>query len=129
VFEVCVRDVHFDHPVVQGLFAEWIDELGFSLKGDSTVEASDFTPPHGVFLLAVSGETPVGCGGVRRLTPTSGEVKRLFMRRTARGRGVGRALLAGLEDRAWTAALPLWRSPAGDRNSGMRRRRASSTVR
>jgi PadR family transcriptional regulator, regulatory protein PadR len=32
VFAVSVSDVHFDHPVVQGLLAEWIDEIGFSLK-------------------------------------------------------------------------------------------------
>jgi GNAT superfamily N-acetyltransferase len=105
VFEISVREVRFDDPVVQGLLAEWIDELGFSLKGGSNVEASDFTPPDGVFLLAVSGDTPVGCGGVRRLTPAAGEVKRLFVRRTARGRGVGRALLAGLEARATDLGL------------------------
>jgi GNAT superfamily N-acetyltransferase len=106
VFEVFVREVSFDDPVVQGLLAEWIDELGFSLKGGSNVEASDFTPPDGAFLLAVSGDTPVGCGGVRRLSsPAAGEVKRLFVRRTARGRGVGRALLAGLEARAGDLGL------------------------
>jgi hypothetical protein len=71
VFAVSVSDVHFDDPVVQGLLAEWIDELGFSLKGGSNVEASDFTPRDGVFLVAVSGETPVGCGGVRRLKPAA----------------------------------------------------------
>jgi GNAT superfamily N-acetyltransferase len=100
LFEVSVREVRFDYPVVQGLLTEWIDELGFSLKGGSHVEVRDFTPPDGVFLLAVSGETPVGCGGVRRLTPETGEIKRLFVHRAARGHGVGRVLLAGLEDRA-----------------------------
>jgi GNAT superfamily N-acetyltransferase len=99
VFEVVVRAGRFDSPVVQGLLAEWNDELGFSPRGGSTVEA-DFTAPDGIFLLAVSGETPVGCGGLRRLTPATGEVKRLYVRRAARGRGVGRALLTGLEDRA-----------------------------
>jgi GNAT superfamily N-acetyltransferase len=64
------------------------------------VEASDFTSPDGVFLLAVSDKTPVGCGGLRRLTRTTGEVKRVFVRPAARGHGVGRILLGGLEQRA-----------------------------
>lgn len=100
-----VRDARFDDPLVEGLLAEWNDELGFTPKGGSTVEASEFIAPHGAFLLAMSGEAAVGCGGVRRLLPTIGEVKRLFVRRTARGSGVGRVLLAGLERRA--AALGL----------------------
>lgn len=97
---VSVREVPFDDSGVQGLLAEWNDELGFVPKGGSTVEASDFTSPGGVFLVAVAGETPVGCGGLRRLTGTTGEVKRVFVRQAARGRGVGRTLLGGLERRA-----------------------------
>lgn len=93
-----MREVRFDHPVVQGLLAEWDDELGFSPRGGSTVAANDFTSSDGVFLIAVSGATPVGCGGLRRLTATRGEVKRVFVRRAARGRGVGRTLLVGLEE-------------------------------
>jgi GNAT superfamily N-acetyltransferase len=103
--ELFIRELRFEDPVVQGLLAEWDDELGFAPKGGSAVEASDFAPPRGVFLVAVSGETAVGCGGVRCLTPAIGEVKRVFVRSTVRGRGVGRALLLGLEERA--AALGL----------------------
>jgi GNAT superfamily N-acetyltransferase len=76
------------------------DELGFVPKGGSIVKASDFTSPGGVFLVAVAGETVVGCGGLRRLTGTTGEVKRVFVRQAARGHGVGRTLLGGLEQRA-----------------------------
>ncbi len=95
----------FDAAVVQTLLADWQVEIvaavpGFSPTRGSTVEARDFATPAGVFLLAVSGEEPVGCGGLRRLTPVIGEVKRLFVRRVARGRGVARTLLDGLEDRA-----------------------------
>jgi GNAT superfamily N-acetyltransferase len=97
---VVVSEARFDSAAVQRLLAEWDAELGFAPKGGSAVDAADFEPPRGVFLVASAGEAPAGCGGLRRLTPTTGELKRLFVRRAARGRGVGRALLAGLETRA-----------------------------
>ena len=68
--------------------------------------APDFSPPHGVFVLAVDDTgTPVGCGGVRLLGLGQGggaifEVKHLWLRPDARGRGAGRELLAQLEQRA-----------------------------
>jgi GNAT superfamily N-acetyltransferase len=95
-----IRHARFDDPIVQGILAEWDHELGFAPKGGSTVEGTDFAPPNGAFLLATSGDAAVGCGGIRYLTPRSGEVKRLFVRRAARGRGHGRVLLDALEERA-----------------------------
>lgn len=95
-----VTEMRFDGPDVQALLADWNDELGFTPTGGSTVEASDFTSPDGVFLLARSAGSPVGCGGLRRLTPTTGEIKRVYVRPDARANGVGRALLAALEERA-----------------------------
>ena len=86
------------------LLAEWQDELavtipGFSPVVGSSVEAPEFEPPEGVFLLASSDDAALGCGGMRRLTAEMGEIKRLFVRPAARGRGL-RALLEGLEQRA-----------------------------
>lgn len=98
--EVVLRDVSFDDSEVGQLLAEWNDELGFSPKGGSTVETADFVAPHGAFLLAFSDGMPVGCGGVRLITSTIGEVKRLFIRKESRGGGIGRALLSALEQRA-----------------------------
>ncbi|MFD1713001.1 GNAT family N-acetyltransferase [Amnibacterium flavum] len=65
-----------------------------------------FTPPAGVFLLVHGdGGELAGCGGIRRIGDTEAgalryEVKHLYLRETARGRGRGRALLAELERRA-----------------------------
>jgi GNAT superfamily N-acetyltransferase len=103
--QISLSEAPFDYPPVQMLLTEWNDEIeaanpSFSTAGGSTVEPSDFAAPHGVFVLAVTDKTPIGCGGVRRLASTTGEVKRLFVCRAARGRGVGRALLDALEERA-----------------------------
>ena len=42
----------------------------------------------------------VGVGGLRRLSETAGEIKRMFVRPTARGLGVGRAIVERLIDDA-----------------------------
>jgi len=102
---VTLKEVPFDAAPVQRLLDDWNDELiatipGFTPRGGSTVRASEFERPDGVFLLALSDGGPVGCGGLRRIGRDIGEVKRLFVRPTARGHGTGRALLQGLEQRA-----------------------------
>jgi GNAT superfamily N-acetyltransferase len=55
--------------------------------------ASYYRPPYGKLLLArVNGE-PVGVVGVRRLDGQRGEGKRLYVRPSARGRGIARRLV------------------------------------
>jgi GNAT superfamily N-acetyltransferase len=90
--------MNFEDPAVQALLAEWDDELGFTPK--TTVDPADLAPPRGIFLVTVIDGEPVGCGGFRRLAPTAAEVKRLFVRQAARGNGIGRSLLDGLEQHA-----------------------------
>ena len=59
-----------------------------------------FAPPDGTFLVGeVDGEA-IACGGVRRCDeapPGVGEVKRMYVDPSYRGRGLGRVLLAALE--------------------------------
>jgi GNAT superfamily N-acetyltransferase len=56
---------------------------------------------------------------VRRLAGPVGEVKRLFVRRADRGKGVGRTLLRGLEERARALGLDVLRldTPGGERGA------------
>lgn len=61
------------------------------------VEPHELEPPTGAFLLAEDRGVAVGCGGVRTLEPGLGEVKRMFVVRGARRRGIARATLAELE--------------------------------
>jgi GNAT superfamily N-acetyltransferase len=61
----------------------------------------DFSPPHGVFLVGFDDDgTPVCGGGVKRLGEGVGEIKRMYVAESARGRGVARELLVALEDAA-----------------------------
>ncbi len=54
----------------------------------------------GVLLLARQDGEPAGCVGVHALTPSTGELRRLFVRHEYRGRGLGRRLLSGATQQA-----------------------------
>ncbi|MFI2613829.1 GNAT family N-acetyltransferase [Streptomyces sp. NPDC018584] len=61
---------------------------------------ADLAPPDGVLLVARYGEEPVGTAGVRLLDARTAELKRVFVREDARGKGGAPALLAAAEDAA-----------------------------
>jgi DNA-binding MarR family transcriptional regulator/GNAT superfamily N-acetyltransferase len=68
--------------------------------GDVAAEAPAMDPPSGRFLVGrVEGEVAT-CGGVRRLTPTRAEIKRMWVDDRWRGCGLGGRMLAALEDAA-----------------------------
>jgi putative acetyltransferase len=69
--------------------------------------AEDVSDGRGTFLVARQDGVAVGCGAVRRLSPTTAEVKRMFVDGAARGRGLGRRILAELEE--WAAAAGVTR--------------------
>ena len=101
-----IEAVEWDHPDAVALRAAQrieIDGLyGADVEPGAKPTADDIT----VFLLARDTDgTAVGCGALRQLDETSAEVKRMFVPREFRGRGVARAVLAALEahalDRGW----------------------------
>jgi len=59
--------------------------------------SDDLIAPTGVLLLARSGNTPVGCIGLRLRPNRVGQVTRMFVLPSARRRGIGTRLLAELE--------------------------------
>ena len=70
--------------------------------------------PHIRFFVARLDSVAVGCGGVA-LFPEFAEVKRMYVRDAARGRGVADALLARIETETRNAGLALLRLETGDR--------------
>lgn len=61
------------------------------------LKAEHLEDGRGAFLVARDGDRAVGCGAVRLLDPTTAEAKRMYVEPDYRGKGVGRAVLAGLE--------------------------------
>lgn len=87
--------------------AELIGELNELLDGlhhpddnHFSLDPSDVDGGTGVFLLARLDGQAVGCGAVRLLDGGRAEIKRMFVRPGAQGRGIGRAILERLEDEA-----------------------------
>ena len=54
----------------------------------------------GAFVIAYLDDVAVGCGAVRRLDESTGELKRMYVDPSVRGRGIGRALVTSLEHEA-----------------------------
>ncbi|MGH6726522.1 MAG: GNAT family N-acetyltransferase, partial [Pseudolabrys sp.] len=68
------------------------------------------------FFVARSEGSPVGCGGVA-LFGDFAEVKRMYVRPQARGRGVAEAILARLTAEASSAGLIILRLETGTRQN------------
>jgi putative acetyltransferase len=92
----------------RALAAEYPPEQRHGLALDAIFE------PHVRFFLARLGGAAVGCGGVA-LFADFAEVKRMYVRESARGRGVAQAMLARLETEARAAGLALVRLETGER--------------
>ncbi|HEU5082866.1 MAG TPA: uroporphyrinogen-III synthase [Acidimicrobiales bacterium] len=72
---------------------------GFDPGDALEADAERLEPPTGAFVLARHGGDVVGCGGVQTIGDGTGEIKRMWVAPSARGSGLGRRLLAELEDR------------------------------
>lgn len=85
------------------LFAE-LDALfnaqypGRAARPGSVTTPDEMTAPDGAFLVGYEDGRPVAIGGLRGLGDGICEIKRMYVVPDARLRGIGRALLAALED-------------------------------
>jgi GNAT superfamily N-acetyltransferase len=75
---------------------------GLELDGDTMPRAghAELSPPGGAFMVGYDGETPVCCGGVKRLDEWTCEIKKMYVVPERRGTGVARKLLHALEAKA-----------------------------
>lgn len=73
---------------------------GFDPGKGNNLTVEEMTPPAGYLLLARLDGQPVGCGALKRLSASEGEVKRVWTSPDARGLGVASRLMDGLEQLA-----------------------------
>ncbi len=99
-----------DDPQVQTLYADFVREADGPLVYDRNEAGidldeeiakgppSDLVPPNGVLLLALADSEPAGLGGVRHLDTDVAEVKSMYVAPAYRGTGLGRRILARLDE-------------------------------
>jgi GNAT superfamily N-acetyltransferase len=86
------------HLLVEELQDEYVHRYGD--RDGTPVDPSQFAPPTGTFLVVRVDDEPAGCVGLRRHDDERVEVKRMFVRKPFRGRGLARRLIAASEDEA-----------------------------
>ena len=84
-------------PIVKDLFQEYARELQVDLcfqgfEQELAELPGKYMPPSGRLFLAVQDGQPIGCVALRPLSQRICEMKRLYVRPTGRGHGLGRVL-------------------------------------
>lgn len=81
-------------------YVEWIGlDLAFQeIDAELGGLPGEYAPPRGALFVAVEGERYLGMIALRPLDESIAEMKRLYVRPAARGRGLARRLIARLCD-------------------------------
>lgn len=99
-----------EDPEVLGLYADFVreadgplvydrEEAGVDLDEEvAKGPPADLVPPNGVLLIARLGGEPAGLGGIRHLDTDVAEVKSMYVAPAFRGSGLGRRILARLDE-------------------------------
>jgi len=83
--------------LTRALHQEQLATYGSADDPEAT-DSAEFDAPNGQFLLARLGDgQALACGGWRTLGPSTAEIKRMYVAPAARGQGLGRRILAALE--------------------------------
>ncbi len=96
---------------------------GLELDGHDMPRAgpAELAPPGGTFIVGQIDGRPVCCGGLKRLDDRTCEIKKMYVVRSLRGRGVARMLLGQLESRARALGYQVARLDTGPKQVGARR--------
>jgi carbonic anhydrase len=85
-------------PVIREMFQEYADWLAIDLwfqnfEQELASLPGAYGPPRGRLYLALAGGHPAGCVGLREYDEERAELKRLWVRDSFKGNGIGRLLV------------------------------------
>jgi ribosomal protein S18 acetylase RimI-like enzyme len=112
-FEIFTPESEADYAAARVLFREYASSLKVDLcfqnfELELANLPGDYSHPRGALLAARGGEQLVGCCALRPLDnvdyPNACEMKRLYVRRDVRGKGLGRLLAQAILDAARQAS-------------------------
>jgi putative acetyltransferase len=107
--DLIVPDSAAHYDATRAIFREYAAQLGVDLcfqgfEAELAGLPGDYAEPAGMLLLAEVDGAVAGCGAFRHLAdvdyPNACEMKRLFVRKSARGLGLGRLIAQELMERA-----------------------------
>jgi GNAT superfamily N-acetyltransferase len=99
---VTLRPLPYDHPVAHDLVEQVQEEYvrRYGGRDAAVVDAAEFLPPLGIFLVAEIDGEPAGCGAWRVQSPGVAEIKRVYVVPRFRRRGLAQVVVAALEEGA-----------------------------
>jgi len=94
------KDFERGHAIiVEYLATLGIDLTYMNLPQEFSTLAEKYAAPEGAFILALDGETVIGCAGVRKIDNEAAELKRVYVKDDYRGYKIGISLIKkGLEN-------------------------------
>jgi GNAT superfamily N-acetyltransferase len=97
-----LRPLPYDHPVAHDLVEQVQEEYvrRYGGRDAAVVDAAEFLPPLGIFLVAEVDGEPAGCGAWRVVSPGVAEIKRVYVVPGFRRRGLAQVIVRALEDGA-----------------------------
>ncbi len=100
--EVKIIEVKPLHADLMALITRLDDEMleKYPQDGIFGVDFSDPKVSRMLFVVAYLGDAPVGCGGIRPLDDETVELKRFFVDKTFRNKGIASKVLTYLETKA-----------------------------
>lgn len=103
--EIRIAQSPADFDTAKRLFLEYAESLGFDICFQNFEQElidiqTQYGAPDGCLLLAAANGEDAGCAGVRRWADGAAELKRMYLRPSARGAGAGRRLLQAALDQA-----------------------------
>jgi GNAT superfamily N-acetyltransferase len=103
--------------LVRNLFRSYADEFADSIAETLCFQGFEaelaglpgrYAPPSGCLLMAMENDVPAGCVALRDLGDGTGEMKRLYLPPSHRGRGAGRLLVEEVVRRAGRMGYRRW---------------------